>query len=766
MLNSGLYAVRKRRRPMQKIKPPTPEGVKSTPSKRHRERLNAEVERLAGLLPFPEEVINKLDKLSVLRLSVSYLRAKSFFDVSLQNQKTRNMQQSPLISSDSASAPTHLPLVPVTDVPEGDFLLQALNGFVLVVTPDGIIFYSSPTIQDYLGFRQSDIIAQSVFELIHTQDREGFRRQLHWAFSPPLPSTEGGAKVKGAGCSSGGETLCQPDHLPPENSEFLNRSFECRFRCLLNNTTGFLALHIHGKLKFLHGQKKCVNGTLLPPQLALFAVAIPVQLPMVMEIRTTSLIFRTKHKLDFTPLSCDAKANLVLGWTEAELRMHSGYQFIHFEDMPYCAENHLKMMKTGDSGLTTFRIICKDNRWQWIQAVARMVYKDGQPDYIISSQHPLTDAEGEEHFQKRTSRTTRFTLSEASSLYESYSCIPPQVQLQIVKTERNKFQGQHASKAVEDANQSLGGPECGPSEMLTHPPFRNTVEGSKLPAGFCGEPLAGSHTEAAGESVGSRRSGKTYPLNTSPDVSLEGLEEMLQSYDLTPEDLELIHQDELIKHIEFDHLNSELNASSIPNDILSEVESLSKNINSYIDNSFLPPASDDWHSFQSSSLCSSIHSTSRTMAHVVSPSSQRYSPEQPQGYHHCWLSSPGPDISNLQIKSTDYIPNVTCFVSQSTLQLNSAVEKESQLYFQIPTQNLPTVKVENPFAQQNIFNGQSNCFNQPGLLNPTWPLYDGDTQDADMVTSTGFLPKGVMNFIAPASTQGVLSRGLSWGNVQ
>ncbi|XP_074045927.1 aryl hydrocarbon receptor-like [Macrotis lagotis] len=368
------------------------------------------MESLASLLPFPNEVISSLDKLSILRLTVSYLRTQSFFQVTRKNHCAKEWSTSPNQEEDRSWC------CPGRIEPEGQLLLQALNGFVLVVSSEGLIFYSSHTIQDYLGFHQTDVLHQSVFELIHTEDQPEFRRNLHWRLTS-TPQPESDQACSGEATSSPSGSSDGPEAFPPENSVLLERSFVCRFRCLLDNSSGFRAVSLQGRLKPLHGQNhRTKDGSPVPPQLALFAISTPLQPPSILEIRTKTLTFRTKHKLDFSPVACDAKGKLVLGYTEAELRTRgTGYQFIHVADMLYCAENHIRMMRTGESGLTVFRLLTKENRWCWVQSNAKLIYRNGKPDYIIATQRPLVDEEGGEHLQKR-SQHHPFTFATGEAL--------------------------------------------------------------------------------------------------------------------------------------------------------------------------------------------------------------------------------------------------------------------------------------------------------------------------------------------------------------
>ncbi|XP_040912539.1 aryl hydrocarbon receptor-like isoform X2 [Toxotes jaculatrix] len=402
--NPGTYANKKRKKPVLKQKKFSDgnEVVKSNPSKRHRDRLNGELDRLTELLPFSEDIRSRLDKLSVLRLSVGYLRVKSYFKATMKNSS--NSLFPGLNGQNGNNNDT-------TGFSEGELLLQALNGFVMVVTSEGLVFYASPTVKDYLGFHQSDVVHQSVFELIHTDDRSMFRQQLHFALNPPSVAVGGDALQ-----SCGTTVMYSPEQLPPENSSFLERSFVCRFRCLLDNSSGFLALKFQGRLKYLHGQSVLRdNRACNKPQLALFTIAMPVQPPSIVEIRAKMLLFQTKHKLDFTPTGVDSRGKIILGYSETELCMKgSGYQFIHAADMMHCADNHIRMIKTGESGLTVFRLLSKSGGWVWVKSNAKLIYKGGRPEFIIAYQRALVDAEGEEYLrQRRLQLPFSFTTGEA-----------------------------------------------------------------------------------------------------------------------------------------------------------------------------------------------------------------------------------------------------------------------------------------------------------------------------------------------------------------
>ncbi|KAK2526190.1 aryl hydrocarbon receptor-like protein [Columba guinea] len=451
---TGMFARRKRKKPMPKShKPPPPEGVKSNPSKRHRDRLNQELNKLTGMLPFPEDVRIQLDKLSVLRLAVGYLKVKSYLMGfspaaaehgiacpmvlgNLSKDEFRHLfgggelQGHLLLTSWLRRMPSHdmfeheeghhLKVAKATNIgdrmldqprapggtgwmdlqvnrelfPEGELLLQALNGFVIAVTGDGYIFYISPTVKDYLGFHQSDLIYQSVYELIHADDRATFCQELQGA--PEPSSTQHTAH--GLSTNQLLPAVCSTMSSPKKCS-FVERSFTCRFRCLLDKSSGFLALRFRGRLKFLLGQQK---AALDRSPLALFAIATPLQPLSILELQIKTLRFQAKFKLDFTPTANDFWGQAVLGYTEAELCSRgSGYQFLHVGDLMYCAESHVRIMKTGETGVMSFRLLTKKGNWVWVQGNAWLVYKGGKPDCIIAQNRVLSNEEGEEHLRKR-----------------------------------------------------------------------------------------------------------------------------------------------------------------------------------------------------------------------------------------------------------------------------------------------------------------------------------------------------------------------------
>ncbi len=237
-----------------------------------------------------------------------------------------------------------------------------------------------------------------------------------------------------------------------EYSKYLERNFTVRFRCLLDNTSGFLTLDIVGRLSVLHGQhgayqidandeiihqsakgygknkgpKVANNSTSSDnivysqslndksePVLALFGIACPFGPSSLFELPQRDSLFKTKHKVNLAPISLDSKGKLLLGYNDVEFSQFGGYDLIYTDDLKYYSNGHkeckiakfllyvwayflifacifLLVLKTGSSGLICYRVQTSKGDWQWLQSSMRIIYKSNKPECILANHRPLT----------------------------------------------------------------------------------------------------------------------------------------------------------------------------------------------------------------------------------------------------------------------------------------------------------------------------------------------------------------------------------------
>ncbi|XP_036165469.1 aryl hydrocarbon receptor repressor isoform X1 [Myotis myotis] len=451
---------------------PSVGAEKSNPSKRHRDRLNAELDHLASLLPFPPDVVSKLDKLSVLRLSVSYLRVKSFFQAVQEKCPRQPVTGAP---SPGESGPCG-----GSAVLEGRLLLESLDGFALVVSAEGVIFYASATIADYLGFHQTDVMHQNIYDYIHVDDRQDFCRQLHWAMDPPQVVC--GQPLR----SETGEDIMLGRLLraqeggagPTEYSAFLTRCFVCRVRCLLDSTSGFLTMQFQGKLKFLFGQKrKAPSGTAQSPRLSLFCVVVPVLLPSVAEMKMKGAFLRAKHRADGST-TMDAKAKATRSLCVSEL---------------HGKPNYLAGRNSGENGISVFRAQMDACRWARVPARATCLCLRGGPDLVLYPEGAAGDWGGEEHGRVPSGGSGVRRRREAHAYDCCFETLGPTRQLSWTAGQH----GQNGPKPKLEPSRSDPFPvhatsrgSCVPypSTPGTVPAFRNSPGAHQAPSAYASRP--------------------------------------------------------------------------------------------------------------------------------------------------------------------------------------------------------------------------------------------------------------------------------------
>ncbi|KAL7980753.1 hypothetical protein Chor_001907 [Crotalus horridus] len=103
--------------------------------------------QLAHTLPFARGVSAHLDKASIMRLTISYLRMHKLLNSEWRDQVKAEEQVD-------------------------SYYLKALDGFLMVLTEEGDMIYLSENVNKHLGLSQLELIGHSVFDFIHPCDQE------------------------------------------------------------------------------------------------------------------------------------------------------------------------------------------------------------------------------------------------------------------------------------------------------------------------------------------------------------------------------------------------------------------------------------------------------------------------------------------------------------------------------------------------------------------------------------------------------------------
>ncbi|XP_036062474.1 hypoxia-inducible factor 1-alpha isoform X2 [Onychomys torridus] len=316
---------------------------KSRDAARSRRSKESEVfYELAHQLPLPHNVSSHLDKASVMRLTISYLRVRKLLDAG------------DLDIEDEMKAQMNC------------FYLKALDGFVMVLTDDGDMIYISDNVNKYMGLTQFELTGHSVFDFTHPCDHEEMREMLTHRNGPVKKGKE-------------------------QNTQ---RSFFLRMKCTLTSrgrtmnikSATWKVLHCTGHIHVYDtnsNQPQC--GYKKPPMTCLVLICEPIPHPSNIEIPLDSKTFLSRHSLDMKFSYCDERITELMGYEPEELLGRSIYEYYHALDSDHLTKTHHDMFTKGQVTTGQYRMLAKRGGYVWVETQATVIYntKNSQPQCIV-----------------------------------------------------------------------------------------------------------------------------------------------------------------------------------------------------------------------------------------------------------------------------------------------------------------------------------------------------------------------------------------------
>ncbi|KAM5292633.1 endothelial PAS domain-containing protein 1 [Ctenodactylus gundi] len=312
---------------------------------------------LAHELPLPHSVSAHLDKASIMRLAISFLRTHRLL--------------SAVCSENESEAEA--------DQQMDNLYLKALEGFIAVVTQDGDMIFLSENISKFMGLTQVELTGHSIFDFTHPCDHEEIRENL--------------TLKNGAGLGKKGKDMST------------ERDFFMRMKCTVTNrgrtvnlkSATWKVLHCTGQVKVYsscppHSGLCSFKEPLLS---CLILMCEPIQHPSHMDIPLDSKTFLSRHSMDMKFTYCDDRITELVGYHPEELLGRSAYEFYHALDSESMTKSHQNLCTKGQVVSGQYRMLAKHGGYVWLQTHGTVIYnpRNLQPQCVMCVNYVLSEIE-------------------------------------------------------------------------------------------------------------------------------------------------------------------------------------------------------------------------------------------------------------------------------------------------------------------------------------------------------------------------------------
>ncbi|XP_030629857.1 endothelial PAS domain-containing protein 1 isoform X2 [Chanos chanos] len=327
---------------------------------------------LAHQLPLPHNISGHLDKASIMRLAISFLRTRKLLTSGCIDRQTRDDKQ-----MDS-------------------LYLKSLEGFVAVVTSDGDMIFLSENISKYMGLTQVELTGHSIFDFTHPCDHEEIRENLSVKTGPSF-----GKRTK------------------EMNTE---RDFFMRMKCTLTSrgrtvnlkSASWKVLHCTGHQKmYTSCPPHLLCGLKEPPLTCVVMLCEPIPHPSNIDTPFDSKTFTSRHSMDMKFTFCDERVSELIGYRPEDLLGRSVYEFYHALDSHNMTKSHQNLCTKGQVVSGRYRMLAKHGGYVWMETQATVIYnsRNSQPQCIVCINNVLSNIE---------EKSVIFSMDQTEALFKPH----------------------------------------------------------------------------------------------------------------------------------------------------------------------------------------------------------------------------------------------------------------------------------------------------------------------------------------------------------